>query len=68
MVTLPYEKKLVGVLELLNKEGGERFSEPDERLAKELAPILGNAYVRARALPLVLLCSALRVRLWLFYY
>ena len=38
VVTLPYEKKLVGVLELLNKEGGERFSEADERLAKELAP------------------------------
>jgi type II secretory ATPase GspE/PulE/Tfp pilus assembly ATPase PilB-like protein/GAF domain-containing protein len=46
VVTLPYEKKLVGVLELLNKEGGERFSEADERLAKELAPILGNALIR----------------------
>ena len=46
VVTLPYEKKLVGVMEILNKKGGERFSEKDERHAKELATTLGNALVR----------------------
>ncbi len=46
VVTLPYEKKLVGVLEILNKEGGEKFSEEDERQARELATTLGNALVR----------------------
>lgn len=46
VVTLHFEKQLVGVLELLNKEGGERFSEVDERQAKELANTLGNALVR----------------------
>jgi type II secretory ATPase GspE/PulE/Tfp pilus assembly ATPase PilB-like protein/GAF domain-containing protein len=46
VVTLHFEKQPVGVLELLNKEGGEKFSDADERQAKELANTLGNALVR----------------------
>lgn len=46
VVPLPYEKKLVGVLELINKNGGEKFSEGDESQAKELLTPLGNALVR----------------------
>ncbi len=46
LVTLPYEKKLVGVMEILNKKGGERYFEEDESQAKELATTLGNALVR----------------------
>lgn len=46
VVALPYEKKLVGVLEIINKIDGNKFSEADERQAKELATTLGNALVR----------------------
>ncbi len=46
VVALPYEKKLVGVLEIINKSNGERFSDRDERQAKDLATTLGNALVR----------------------
>jgi len=46
VVAIPYEQKLVGVLEIINKIDGERFSEGDERQAKELATTLGNALVR----------------------
>ncbi len=46
VVPLPYEKKLVGVLEVINKNGAEKFSEGDERQAKELLTPLGNALVR----------------------
>jgi len=46
VLSLPYEKRLVGVLEILNKNGGQKFSEADERQAKELAATLGNALAR----------------------
>ena len=46
VVALSYEKKLVGVLEIINKIDGERFSEGDECQAKELAIPLGTALVR----------------------
>ena len=48
VVALPYEKKLVGVLEIINKNGGEKFSEGDERQAKELATTLGTALVKLK--------------------
>ncbi len=48
VVALPYEKKLVGVLEIINKNGGEKFSEEDERQAKELATTLGTALVKLK--------------------
>jgi type II secretory ATPase GspE/PulE/Tfp pilus assembly ATPase PilB-like protein/GAF domain-containing protein len=46
VVALPYEKRLVGVLEILNKTGGEKFNDDDIRLAKELATTLGHAMVK----------------------
>jgi type II secretory ATPase GspE/PulE/Tfp pilus assembly ATPase PilB-like protein/GAF domain-containing protein len=46
LVALPYEKRLVGVLEILNKTGGEKFNDDDIRLAKELATTLGHAMVK----------------------
>lgn len=46
LVALPYEKRLVGVLEILNKKAEGKFSEGDIRQAKELATTLGHAMVK----------------------
>jgi type II secretory ATPase GspE/PulE/Tfp pilus assembly ATPase PilB-like protein/GAF domain-containing protein len=46
VVALPYEKRVVGVLQVLNKTGEDRFSEGDLRQAKELATTLGHAMVK----------------------
>jgi type II secretory ATPase GspE/PulE/Tfp pilus assembly ATPase PilB-like protein/GAF domain-containing protein len=46
VVALPYEKRVVGVLQVLNKNGNETFTEGDLRQAKELAITLGHAMVK----------------------
>ncbi len=42
-IPLPHNKKLVGVLEIINKSASKKFSEKDFRKAKEISPILGQA-------------------------
>ena len=39
-----FEKYLLGVLQLINKRGGTRFTSKDEKAAEELAKILGIAF------------------------
>jgi len=46
VVALPYNKRLMGVLECLNHESGNRFSEGYARQAKELSTTLGHALVK----------------------
>ena len=46
VVPLPYEKRLAGVLEIINKIGEDKFTEMDFRQAKELATTLGHAMVK----------------------
>jgi type II secretory ATPase GspE/PulE/Tfp pilus assembly ATPase PilB-like protein/GAF domain-containing protein len=46
VVALPYEKRVVGVLQVLNKSGKDKFDEGDVRQAKELATTLGHAMVK----------------------
>ncbi|MFQ5449029.1 MAG: ATPase, T2SS/T4P/T4SS family [Nitrospinaceae bacterium] len=46
VVALPFNKRLMGVLELLNKVGEEKFTEGDVRQARELSSTLGHALVK----------------------
>ncbi|GJL78390.1 MAG: hypothetical protein NPINA01_13790 [Nitrospinaceae bacterium] len=46
VVALPYEKRLVGVLEIVNKVEEKKFNDDDVRQAKELATTLGHALVK----------------------
>ncbi len=46
VVPLPHNKKLMGVLELLNKKNGSKFSNDDVKMARELAATLGLAMVK----------------------
>ncbi|MBI4384143.1 MAG: GAF domain-containing protein, partial [Nitrospinae bacterium] len=41
VIPLPHNKKLLGVLEVLNKLEGEQFTQEDLKLAREIAPSLG---------------------------
>ncbi len=41
VLPLPFNKKLIGVLELLNKQGGDKFSVDDQKTARELSASLG---------------------------
>lgn len=43
VVPLPVNKKLVGVMEVINKEGGQGFDQGDFFKAKAIAPIMGLA-------------------------
>jgi type II secretory ATPase GspE/PulE/Tfp pilus assembly ATPase PilB-like protein/GAF domain-containing protein len=43
VIPIPHNKKLVGVMEVINKRrDGESFSDADFKLARELSPALGN--------------------------
>ncbi len=42
VLPLPHNKKLIGVLELLNKQGGDKFSVEDQKTARELSASLGG--------------------------
>jgi|SaaInlStandDraft_7_1057024.scaffolds.fasta_scaffold01603_9 type II secretory ATPase GspE/PulE/Tfp pilus assembly ATPase PilB-like protein/GAF domain-containing protein len=46
VVALPYNKRLMGVLECLNHESGEIFSDGYVRQAKELSTTLGHALAK----------------------
>ncbi len=46
IVPLPHNKRLMGVLELLNKKGGGKFNNDDVKMARELAATLGLAMVK----------------------
>jgi len=45
VLPIPHNKKLIGVVEVINKRrGGESFSDADFKLAREISPILGNIF------------------------
>ncbi len=46
VTALPFEKRLMGVLEVINKTKDAHFSEADVRQAKELSTTLGHALVK----------------------
>nr|WP_272908638.1 ATPase, T2SS/T4P/T4SS family [Nitrospina gracilis] len=46
VVALPHNRKMMGVLQVINKRGKPHFSDQDVRLAKELASTLGHAIVK----------------------
>ncbi|PIQ97841.1 MAG: pilus assembly protein [Nitrospinae bacterium CG11_big_fil_rev_8_21_14_0_20_56_8] len=46
VLALPHNKRLMGVLELINKKSEPRFNERDVRIARELCTTLGNALVK----------------------
>jgi transcriptional regulator with GAF, ATPase, and Fis domain len=45
-VPLPFNKKLVGVMEIINKEGGGAFDQEDFFKAKAISPIMGMAIAK----------------------
>ncbi len=49
VVALPYNKRMVGVLQIINKTTDNYFSDHDLKLAKELAVSLGHAIVKMQA-------------------
>ncbi|MBC8284295.1 MAG: GspE/PulE family protein [Nitrospinae bacterium] len=45
VLPIPHNKKLIGVMEVINKRrGGEAFSDADFKLAREISPVLGNIF------------------------
>ncbi|WP_282011106.1 ATPase, T2SS/T4P/T4SS family [Nitrospina watsonii] len=46
VVALPHNRKMMGVLQIINKNTKPNFSDQDVRLAKELASTLGHAIVK----------------------
>jgi type II secretory ATPase GspE/PulE/Tfp pilus assembly ATPase PilB-like protein/GAF domain-containing protein len=49
IVALPHNKKLMGVLQVINKQSEPHFSDEDVRLAKELAGTLGHSIVKMQS-------------------
>jgi len=49
IVALPYNKKLMGVLQIINKKDEPQFTDEDVRLAKELAGTLGHSIVKMQS-------------------
>jgi type II secretory ATPase GspE/PulE/Tfp pilus assembly ATPase PilB-like protein len=49
IVALPHNKKLMGVLQIINKKSKPHFSDEDVRLAKELAGTLGHSIVKMQS-------------------
>ena len=45
-VPLPFKKKLVGVMEIINKDGGLGFDQEDFFKAKAISPIMGMAIAK----------------------
>ncbi|MCH8157469.1 MAG: Flp pilus assembly complex ATPase component TadA, partial [Nitrospinae bacterium] len=43
---LPFQKKLIGVLEVINKKSGDAFSDIDFKLAREISPAMGLALAK----------------------
>ena len=48
VIPLPINKKLVGVMEIINKIGGLIFGQEDFFKAKAIAPIMGMAIAKLR--------------------
>ena len=48
VIPLPLNKKLVGVMEIINKKGGLSFGQEDFFKAKAIAPIMGMAIAKLR--------------------
>jgi transcriptional regulator with GAF, ATPase, and Fis domain len=48
VVPLPFNKKLVGVMEIINKKGEQSFGQEDFFKAKAIAPIMGMAIAKLR--------------------
>jgi len=41
VIPLPFQQKLVGVMEIINKQGGQKFTDSDFKISKDLAHPLG---------------------------
>ncbi|NIP99970.1 MAG: GAF domain-containing protein, partial [Nitrospinaceae bacterium] len=46
VLPLPYNRRLIGILEIINKKGTEAFSETDFKRAREISPAMGLALVK----------------------
>jgi len=47
ILPIPYNRKLVGVMEVINKRrDGESFSDADFKLAREMSPVLGKVFAQ----------------------
>jgi len=47
ILPIPHNKKLIGVMEVINKRrDGEAFSDADFRLAREMSPVLGKVFAQ----------------------
>lgn len=47
VIPIPYNKKLIGVMEVINKRrSGEAFSDTDFKLARETSPALGKVFAQ----------------------
>ena len=49
VIALPHNKKLMGVLQIINKKTTPQFTDEDIRLAKELAGTLGHSIVKMQS-------------------
>ena len=49
IVALPHNKKLMGVLQIINKKSGPHFTDEDVRMAKELSGTLGHSIVKMQS-------------------
>ena len=49
IIALPHNKKLMGVLQIINKKSEPQFTDEDVRLAKELAGTLGHSIVKMQS-------------------
>ena len=49
IIALPHNKKLMGVLQIINKNSEPQFTDEDVRLAKELAGTLGHSIVKMQS-------------------
>ncbi len=45
-IPLPFNKKLVGVMEILNKQGDNSFSDENLKTAREISPVVGLALAK----------------------
>lgn len=61
VVPILHERHLLGVVQLINKHHGERFTEEDERMVRTIAEVLGIAFLKNERI-------ALRARLSKFEY
>ena len=41
VIPLPFQQKLIGVVEIINKQGGQKFTDADFKVSKEMAHPLG---------------------------